>query len=86
MEYLEDTQDFYEYALPDVFFPGSGKHLSDCEGNEYVAEGCYKSNNDWSSTLHVEIPSYQAQKMNVNHLKDKLSKIKTSVWYKNILD
>ena len=25
MEDLEDTQDFYEYALPNVFTPGAGK-------------------------------------------------------------
>ena len=25
MEYLEDTQDFYEYALPDVFTPDARK-------------------------------------------------------------
>ena len=25
MEDLEDTQDSYEYALPDVFTPGAGK-------------------------------------------------------------
>ena len=27
MEDLEDTQDFYEYAIPDVFTPDAGKFL-----------------------------------------------------------
>ena len=36
MEDPEDTQDFEEYALSDVFSPDAGKILSDYEGNEYV--------------------------------------------------
>ena len=36
--------------------------------------------------MHVEIASCQIQKTNVNQLKDKLMKIKTSVWYKDILN
>ena len=42
MEDLEDTQDSDEYALPDVFSPNSGKHLSGYEGSESVLEGGYK--------------------------------------------
>ena len=34
--------------------------------------------------MHAYIPSYQVQNMNIYQLKDKLRKIKTSVWYKNI--
>ena len=56
MEYLEDTQYFDEYALPDVLSPDDGKHLSDYEGGESVAEGRYKPNNDSSHTVHVDIP------------------------------
>ena len=56
MEDLEDTQYFYEYALFDVFPPDSGRNFSDCEGNESVAEGGNKSNNDSSHTVHFYIP------------------------------
>ena len=56
MEDLEDTQDFDEYALPDIFFPDVGKTFSDYEGNESVAEGGHKSNNESSHTVHVNIP------------------------------
>ena len=41
---IEDTQYFYEYALPDVFTPVAGIVFSGYEGNEYVAEGGDKSN------------------------------------------
>ena len=44
MEYLEDTQYFYEYALPDVFNPDAGIVFSCYEDSEYVAEGGDKSN------------------------------------------
>ena len=54
--------------------PNSGKQISDYEGNESFAEGVDKSNNDLSHTVNVDIPLYQVQKMNVNHLKYKLSK------------
>ena len=37
MEYLEDTQYFYEYALPDIFTPDAGKILYGCQDNESVA-------------------------------------------------
>ena len=74
MEDLEDTQYFDEYALPDVPPPNSGKTISDYDGNESFAEGVDKSNNDSSHTVNVDIPLYQVQKMNVNHLKYKLSK------------
>ena len=33
MEDIEDTQDFYEYALPDVFTPDAGICFSGYEGN-----------------------------------------------------
>ena len=56
MEDLEDTQDFDEYNLPNVFTPDAGKHFSDYEGNESVAEGGDRSNNDSSRTVHVDIP------------------------------
>ena len=69
-----------------MFSPLMLEFFSDYEGNESVAEGWGKSNNDSSHTVHVEIPEYQYQRMNVNHLKDKLRKIKTSVWYKKIID
>ena len=55
IEYLEDTQYFYEYALPDVFSLGDGKTLSDYEGNEYVTEGGDKLNNDSSHIVHADI-------------------------------
>ena len=45
-------------------------------------EGGYKSNH----TVYVDIPQYQVQNINFNHLKYKISKIKTSVWYKKISD
>ena len=44
MEDLEDTQDFYEYALTGVFNPDAGKIFYSYEGNESVAVGGYKSN------------------------------------------
>ena len=56
MEDLEDTQDLDEYNLPDVSRPDAGKKFSDYEGNESVAEGGDKSNNDSSYTVHVGIP------------------------------
>ena len=48
MEDFENTQDFEEYALPDVSPSDAGKLFSDYEGNEYGAEGGDKSNNDSS--------------------------------------
>ena len=33
MEDIEDNQDFYEYALPDVFTPDAGICFSGYEGN-----------------------------------------------------
>ena len=59
-----------------MFTPWLCKKISDNEGNESVAEVGDKSNNDLSHTVHVEIPEYQYQRMNVNNLKDNLSKIK----------
>ena len=56
MKYLESTQDFYEYNLPDVSPPDTGKKFSGYEGNESVAEGGYKSNNNSYHTVHVYIP------------------------------
>ena len=55
-EYLEYNQYFDEYALPDVTLPDADKIFSDYEGNEYVAEGGDKSNNDSSRTVHLDIP------------------------------
>ena len=56
MEYLEDTQYFYEYALPDVAPLDAGKISSNDEGNESVAEVGHKSNNDSSPPVNVDIP------------------------------
>ena len=53
MKYLESTQYFYEYNLPDVYPPDAGKYFSGYEGNEYVTEGGDKSNNNSSHTVHV---------------------------------
>ena len=40
-----------------LMFPSdAGKFFSDYKGNEYVAEGWDKSNNDSSHTVHVDIP------------------------------
>ena len=44
MEYIEDTQGFYEDSLPDVFPLDSGENSSNEEVNESVAEGGDKSN------------------------------------------
>ena len=44
MKYLEDTQDFYEYGLPDIFTPDYGKCFYGYEGNESVAGREEKSN------------------------------------------
>ena len=44
MEDYEDTQYYYEYALPDFFTPDAGKHLYSYEGNESVVEVGDKSN------------------------------------------
>ena len=77
MEDLEYTQDFDEYALPDIPPPDFGNNLSDYEDNESVFEWGGNSNNDSSHTVHVDIPLYQVQKMNVNQLKCKLLKRKT---------
>ena len=57
--------------------PNSGKKILDYEGNESFAEGVDKSNNDLSHTVNVDIPLYQVQEMNVNHIKDKLRKRET---------
>ena len=56
MEYLEDTQYFMStlYLIPHP--PLILEKLSDYEGNEYVAEGGVRSNNDSSHTVHVDIP------------------------------
>ena len=43
VEDLEDTQYFYEYALPDVY-SWFWRFLYGYEGNEYVAGGGDKSN------------------------------------------
>ena len=86
MEDIEDNQDSVQYALPYVFIPDAGNFFSYYEGNESVAEVGDKSNNYLSHTVHVGIPEYKFLKMNVNYLKDKIRKRKTSVWYKNILD
>ena len=43
------------------------------------------SDNNLSHTVNVDITLYQVQNMNVDQYKDKLGKIKTSVWYKNVL-
>ena len=72
MEYLEDTQDFDEYDLPG--FSLILENISDYQGNESVAEGGDKSNNDSYHTVHVEITSYQVKKTNVNQLKETLGK------------
>ena len=56
MEDVEDTQYFYEYNLPDVFRPDTGKNFSDYEGNESVVEGGDKLKNGSSHTVHVDIP------------------------------
>ena len=56
-----------------MFPPLSLGFFSDYEGNKSVAEVGDKINNDLSHTVHVEIPEYQVQKMNVNQLKEKLS-------------
>ena len=56
--------------------------FSDYEGNEYVAERRYNSKKHLSHTVNFEITKYQVQKTNVNNIKDKLRKIKISVWYK----
>ena len=55
MEDIEDTQDFYEGALYDVFLLDSGDHSSNNEVDESVAEGGYKSDNNSSPLLHVDI-------------------------------
>ena len=73
MEYLEDTQDFDEDALPDVVSLDAGKKYYNDKCNEYVAEGLYKSNNDSSPPVHVDIPEYQFQNMNVEYIKEKKS-------------
>ena len=39
-----------------MFPPRCWKFFSNYEGNEYVAEGGYKSNKDLSHTLNVDIP------------------------------
>ena len=54
MEDLEDTQDIDKYALFDVLPPAYEK--SDYEGNESVAGGGDRSNNDSSHTVYVDIP------------------------------
>ena len=56
MEDMENSQYFDGYALPDVSPPNTGIFFSDCECNEFVAEGGDKSNNDLSHTLHLNIP------------------------------
>ena len=86
MEDIEDNQDSVQYALPYVFIPDAGNFFSCYEVNESVAEVGDKSNNYLSHTVHVGIPEYKFLKMNVNYLKDKIRKRKTSVWYKNMID
>ena len=55
MEYLEDTQYFYEGALPyDV--PLGAENSSNENFNEYSAEVGDKSNNHSSPPVHVDIP------------------------------
>ena len=76
MEYLEDTQDFDEDALPDFVPLDSGENSYNDEINESVAEGGDRSNNNSSPPVHVETIEYENQKMNVHQLKDNLTKTK----------
>ena len=46
MENLEDTQDFHEYNLSDVYPHDAGKHFYGYGGNESFAKRGYKFNND----------------------------------------
>ena len=50
-----DYQDFIEGAQPDFVPLDSGEIYSNDEGNEYFLEGGYKSNNNSSPPVHVEI-------------------------------
>ena len=77
MEDLEYTQSFDEDYITGVLPLDTGKNSSDDEGNESVADGGDKSNNDSSSPVHFDIPSYQFQKINVNHINNERRKIKT---------
>ena len=52
----EDNQYFVEGSLHDVSPLDDGEICSNDEGNEYVAEGGLKSNNNLSSPVHVDIP------------------------------
>ena len=84
MEDLEDTQYFYEDALPYIVPLDAGENASNDEGNEYVAEVGDNSNKNSFPPVNVDIPEYKCQNINVNQLKDNLMKIKTAVWYKQI--
>ena len=60
MEDLEDTQDFDKYYILDSVTPDSGKHFSDYESDESVAEWGGKSNSyfiSYSACWHSRIPS-----------------------------
>ena len=77
MEDLEDTQDIFWGALPDVVPLYSAENYSNGKGNESVMGGGYKSNNYSYPPFHVYIPVYQVQNMNVDQLKENIMKIKT---------
>ena len=72
MEYLEENKDLDEYVLPYVTTPFSEKIFSEYEGNKSVVEIGDNSNNNLSHAVHVDIPEYQVQEINVNKLKDKI--------------
>ena len=62
MEYLEYTQDFYEYSLPDVFLPDAEKTLSDYEDNGFIAEGGNNSDIDSSHTVMFKFHHFNSKR------------------------
>ena len=85
MEDLKYIQDSDKDALPNYVPLGDGENYSNDEGNEYVAEGGYNSNNDSSPPVHVYIPWYQVKTYCLSAQGIYYEKKKTSVLYKNIL-
>ena len=85
MEDLEDTQYFDEDTLPDVVLLDSGEKYYNEEVNWYVAEGGDNKNKNLSPPVHVDIPEYQVQKMNVDQLKENITKRKNlfMTWWRN---
>ena len=71
---LKTLNGFFQGDLPDVSPLDAGEFYFNGEGNESVEEGGDNSNNDSSTSVHVDIPEYQVQSINANKIKENITK------------